>query len=59
MFPFLLWVSSYSLDDFVVELGSALGLWLGLSAISFFDLFAVAAGQLRAMFQTGIETFEL
>ena len=30
-------VYSYDLFNLVVDLGSALGLWLGLSALSFFD----------------------
>ena len=30
-------VYSYDLFDLVVDLGSALGLWLGLSALSIFD----------------------
>ena len=31
-------VHSYSPSDYMVEIGSSLGLWLGLSVISFFDI---------------------
>ena len=45
--------SAYGLDDLVVEVGSSLGLWLGLSALGLFDIgLAFAAGLLGKLNRT-------
>ena len=38
---------AYGLVDLAVEIGSSLGLWVGLSALGVFDVAVVAGGQLR------------
>ena len=40
-------VLAYDLFDLVVDLGSALGLWLGLSALSIFDYTAMFISKVK------------
>ena len=40
---------AYDMFELVVDLGSALGLWLGLSALSIFDYFVVCYGNLKQL----------
>ena len=52
---------AYGLTDLIVEIGSSLGLWLGLSAIGIFDAAALAFGKLakwlgKSLGQCGRET---
>ena len=43
-------VYSYDLFDLVVDLGSALGLWLGLSALGIFDFIIMFFGYAKTKF---------
>ena len=44
-------VLAYGLEDLLVEVGSCLGLWLGLSIVGVFDLAAVAVQLTAKLFK--------
>ena len=44
---------AYSLFDLIVDIGSSLGLWIGLSALGVFDLL-IEAGDIINAFRSGM-----